>query len=320
MLIKINPIQKELIARIALNANKPLHEIAKDMGIKERTLRYHLNYLRENNIIKKAPFLNIYPLGFQYVTVYFSIDAAKSTSVQKVIHILTQDKQVSWLAEVGGDFHFGASLRVRTVEEVKTIFDSWLDELHLPIFEKSLAFHLSLQVYPAKFLCGENFAFDEIGYGSNKTSFEYDELDSRILAYISKTFETSGRAVARALGQPHATVELRIKKMQQAGVISGSWYLCDVSKFGYQTLKLLVYARGNRQQLALKLKAYAKKHPSVSYYIESLGSWDFELGVDSSEPSQVSSITRDLYDQFGSMLQTVKVIPMFRVLKVRQFE
>lgn len=314
-LTRLSDIQREIIPLVQLQAKVPLGQIAKQLGNQEGTIRYQVSSLEQRSIIKDAPFLNIYPLGYRYVNLYFSLSARRSSELDSFLKVLITTPRVMWVAELGGDFQFGMSLMVRQIEEVKDILNELSRKFPEIFFEKSYVFHLGLTVFPAKFLSTKKFSFPELKYGDTGKQFTPDELDKKILIAMAKEYLTSGRAIARSIGHPPATVELRLRHLEEAGVIAGYWYLFDVTKLGYQTLKLLVYAKGHSHLLASELKRFAKAHPHISYFIECLGDWDFELGLDVQDASFVGQVIRELLNNYGSSITTVKTVPMFRVLK-----
>lgn len=316
---RLSRLQREIIPLIQLNAQIQPQCVAKQLGVRERSVRYQISKLEKRGLIRAAPFLNIYPLGYRYVNLYFSVGCSQSSTVERLVQELINTPRVAWLAELGADFHYGLSLIVEQIEDVKEALDSLSRKFPAVFFEKSYAFHLHLIVFPAKLLVSHKLSFPALGYGGMAHKFTADELDRQILAVMAAQGLTSGRAIARSLGRPHATVEHRLRRLEKEGVVAGYWHLMDISQLGYQTLKLLVYAKGHQYLMSQKLLEFARLHPNISYFIECLGSWDFELGLDVENASQVADVTRALYDSFGVMINTVKVVPMFRVLKWTQF-
>jgi DNA-binding Lrp family transcriptional regulator len=268
MPIKITALQGEIIARVSINSKEPAKRLAKQLGIQERSLRYQLQRLTERGLIKEAPFLNIYPLGLRYVNLYFSLASSQSANVERFVAALRTHPRVAWLAELGADYHYGVSLVVKELDELKDILNGLSRRFPALLFEKSFVFHLALEVFPAKYLAGGQFEFPVLGYGRTGQSFEADALDRKLLSTMAQSFETSGRALARRLGHPHATVEVRLRRMEKANVIAGYWYLFNAASIGYQTLKLLIYAKGHQAELSSKLLTFARRHPNISYYIE----------------------------------------------------
>ncbi len=62
-----------------------------------------------------------------------------------------------------------------------------------------------------------------------------DELDSKILKLVSNNARISFLEVARHCNVSGAAVHQRIQKLQNAGIITGSEFTLNVSRFGYET-------------------------------------------------------------------------------------
>lgn len=74
-----------------------------------------------------------------------------------------------------------------------------------------------------------------------------DELDTRILALLSKDARRSCRQLAEKLDVASGTVYNRVRKMTEAGVIKGYIPLLDHTKLGYGLMSLiLIQVEGQR--------------------------------------------------------------------------
>jgi DNA-binding Lrp family transcriptional regulator len=307
--IRLSRLQREIIVAAQLRADAFAEELASDIGIKERAVRHQLQRLTSAAVIQKAPFVNVYALGIRYVNLYFALGSAQEKTIGKFLEWLQNASEVTWLGQLGGDFNYGMSLAVEHIDQTKNFFDRLPSQFGNLLFDRALVYHYSLRVFPYKYLSSRTFAFPSIGYSIDSSAFDCDDLDREILGVMAKTFETSGRANARAVLRPHATVELRLRRLEQKGVISGYWYMVDPALLGYQSYKLLVYTKGADALLSKKLFEFAKAHPNVVYYVETLGPWSFELGTDVQHGEEISTITCGILEKFGSQVTTVKVDP-----------
>ncbi len=317
-MVRLTDLQKQILASIHLDGECSPESIARLLKVSTRTVRYHLSTLNEKGLTSKAPFIDVYPLGFRYVNIYFSIASSAGGTAARVVKAFKESEYVSWLAELGGDFHLGTSLCVENPEEVPAIIERISAKLGSFYFEKSIVLHTTLNVYPSKVLATPKTRIRSIGYAHKGTKTRVDQLDIDILREMSNNRSCTGRAIARALGKPHTTIESRLKKLRDNGVIVGYWFPFEITKLGYQTFKLLLFARGFNESLSERLNIFCEKHQNISYLIRCIGSWDFEIGVDVEDGSRIAPITQEIFDLFGDQLTTVKVVPMFRVLKWNQ--
>ena len=86
-----------------------------------------------------------------------------------------------------------------------------------------------------------------------------------------------------------------------------------------QQFRLLAYARGVSAELREHLYAFASSHRAITYYIECLGSWDFELGVEVERAEQTTAVVEQIYRNFGPELAALKILPLFQHYKITNF-
>jgi DNA-binding Lrp family transcriptional regulator len=127
------------------------------------------------------------------------------------------------------------------------------------------------------------------------------------------------RVLAQNLGIPLSTLEHRLKKLEHAGVIVGYYYLIDPTKIGVQSFLFLVGVKGMNAKLREELSAFAAGHPNVVVFINTIGSWDFELAVEVETARQSVQISDALHERFGSAIRFLKVLPSFGYPKVVEY-
>lgn len=319
-MFKLTEQQQEILSAAHLRAALSPRVIARELKLQERTVRYHLHKLLALGIIREAPFLNVYPLGLRYYNVYFSHEGLRSKDLQRAVDLMRASDRVSWLAEMGGEFHMALSLLVRDADECADHLANFAAKFPGLFLQKQIAVHRSLRVFPAKYLSSRKAAPVALGYGDFKEQdgealCQIDDLDHDVLKLMSRKQLTSVRAIARELGRPHTTVALHMRKLTESKIVGGYWFPIDSKRLGYQTLKLLIFCRGVSAQQAAELRRYAAEHRNIVYCIECLGSWDFELGLDVRTDGGVADIVAGIHDTFSQFIQLIKVVPMFRVLK-----
>lgn len=63
--------------------------------------------------------------------------------------------------------------------------------------------------------------------------FKLDELDHQILDTLVENARTPFTDIAKRLNVSAGTIHVRVKKMEEAGIIQGSSLILDYTKFGY---------------------------------------------------------------------------------------
>lgn len=319
MTTKLLPLQKDILA-VALNDSSLSYaEIAKKIGSRASTVRYHLETLRSNQVISPTTFINIYALGYRYFNVCFSLSGESSKQRQTLLTYLIKSPVIAWIAEVSGDYHFEICLVTKSLEGALAELRKLSAKFPNLFFDKSYSFHASLVFFPKKYLSDKTYTPVRAGYFKIKEEHQADEFDEQIVSLLSHQPQLSCRELAKTLNRSHSTVEFRCKQLEKAGVIQGYGYNLDTRKIGHQIFQLLIFAKGLDAELGRELFQFARQHDNIVYFSECLGNWDYEMGVEAENPAVVSAITQQLYEKFGNSLNAVKNVSIVKTYKTCQY-
>lgn len=317
--MRLSDKEAKVLAAVELSADLGMVEIRALTGFRDHTIRYAISKLEERNIIKRLPFINLAALGYQIHNIFFSLGSENEKLKQKIVTALQESEEVTWIAEMGSDFQFGIDVCVRSIQGVRKLLDS-LTEKHGNIFyQKTISTQFSASLLPRGYLANLKKGPKSLTIEPYDEVVEIDDLDCRILAGLSEYGDVSHRKVASALGVPLSTFELRVSKLKEKKVLLGSFYSVDSNRFGMNSYKLLLFAKGVDPELRKRVRDFAEKHRNAVSLIECFGSWDYEIGVEVLSPQDVVAITQEVYRELGDGIISVKAFSMFRSLKTVLF-
>jgi Lrp/AsnC family transcriptional regulator for asnA, asnC and gidA len=72
-----------------------------------------------------------------------------------------------------------------------------------------------------------------------KTNYEIDEIDKTILMYLIENTRMPFTEIAKKMNVSAGTIHVRVKKLEDAGVIKGTTLITDYDKMGYQFVAYL---------------------------------------------------------------------------------
>jgi DNA-binding Lrp family transcriptional regulator len=107
---------------------------------------------------------------------------------------------------------------------------------------------------------------------------------------------------------PLATVDRRIKRLRQSGVVQGVFYDLDTARIGVQSFRVLISIQGLSCSVRSEFSRLCASHPLVTYLVEALGSWDFEVGIETFDARLVASVVEELHSQSGGRISGVRVL------------
>jgi len=316
--MRLSDREKRILGLIELAAEEPLEIVRKKTGYREHTIRYATKRLHEQKIIgAKRPFINLNMLGFLYYTFYFSVASEDQGKKDALLNKLQGSSSVMLIMELGGDYQYGVSLCAKHINEVTAFLNRISLKIGNIFFEKSVSVRLSYTEFGRKYL-GSGRSSDMPRPLSIHAVQKYqtlDAIDEKILFGMAHLDYRSLKDLSRKLSIPSTTLDRRKRKFEKDGVIAGYHHRVDAAKFHMQVFKLLVYVKGINPHLNKKLFSFSKEHQSVVYFIECVGSWDFEVGVEVRNAKEITRVTQELYDHFQSDIRSIKIIPVFGFLK-----
>ena len=317
--MKLSDKEATILAAAELRAQAPIEVLRKETGYREHIVRHALRRLREREVIRPLPVINLHQIGFSVYNVFFSSAALGKTARQALVKSFVSAPEVMWVGEFGGEYHYGVAFCARRPAHVIDFLHG-ISRKHKDVFlEKAVSLTISSTLYPRRYLSSRKFSVDPIHIRYTNDPIEVDELDMRVLGALSTFGDLSHRQLASKVRVPLSTLELRIKKLREKEVIVGDIYVVSPSKFERQSYKLLIYTKGIDPDVSKKMHAFCSHHPDVVYLFECFGVWAFEMGVEVPAQEDVSVIMQEVYEAFGSAVTNIKLLTKFRYPKVRWF-
>ena len=317
--MKLTDKEATILAAAELRAQAPIEILRKESGYREHIVRHALRRLREREVIRPLPVINLHQIGFSVYNVFFSSAALGKSARQALVKSFVSAPEVMWVGEFGGEYHYGVAFCASRPAHVIDFLHG-ISRKHKDVFlEKAVSLTMSSTLYPRRYLTSKKISVEPIHIRYTNDPVEVDELDMRILGALSTFGDLSHRQLASKVRVPLSTLELRIKKLRERKIIVGDIYVVSPSKFDRQSYKLLIYTKGIDPDLSKKMHTFCSQHPDIVYLFECFGVWGFEMGVEVPAQEDVSVIMQEIYEAFGSSVTNIKLLTKFRYPKVRWF-
>jgi DNA-binding Lrp family transcriptional regulator len=317
-IIKLTERERHLIRKGQLHAREPLASLATRLGMRPHAARYSLQRLIQHGVVRPVPLIDNYRLGYKTFQVLFSLSAHHSRS-KELFGALERSPRTAWLAEMGGDFQYGVRLCARDERELLECLDTLESQFGDAISRRVTATIINFWIFPKKYLWPDDDVKEELTIGQVDTFPPIDETDRGILSKLGEYRLPSHHEIGRQLFLSRSTVDYRIRRMENDGVITGYLFLVSALSLGMLPYRILIGASSNRSLLKAKLLRYAREHPHVVNFSECLGSWDFEATVEVERPHEITPVVQEISQSFHPNVGTIQVIPLFRQLQSSHF-
>ncbi|NQV88943.1 MAG: Lrp/AsnC family transcriptional regulator [Parcubacteria group bacterium] len=300
-----------LLAVTELDAGMPLAKIRKETNQRSHTIRYSLKRLEDKGIIDRAPFIDVYPLGYTGHAIFLSIAPSGIALRDEFISTLKASPKVQWLAELGGDYQYVATVFTRRLSELVVFFDELSEVFGDIVFEKTISSRIEFVQFNRKYFGGKP---KSLRFGSDQVE-DIDDVDHKILSGMANDLFETERKLSLRLQIPTTTLRNRVKKLKEKKLIVGDFYQIDARKFGMETYEVLVSAKGASKQLRDELFLFSKAHENIVHFVTCLGQWDYEIGVEVNDGHELTVVLQAIAEKFGSRLVSLRTLSIFKHLK-----
>ena len=282
-------------------------------------MQHALRSLRERGAIQIRPFIDVSKLGRTDVGVFFSLGLTQQRAYAKFMRKLVESPAVAFVKSLAGDYHFIASLHCHSLHEAQRFVHNLSEWSGGSVISKTVAPRVRYHQYRRKHLTGPLsvepalVALDSIG------SVPLSPEEQQLLAYLSHTPPESIRHAARALGQPASSVDHRYKQLVDNQIIRGWFYDITEDFLPVQSFKLLVSCRQLSPDFSTNLERFARKHLNITYLLETLGAWDFEIGVECGHPGDITALIALLHENFPHHIAAIRSLTELNTYKFSMF-
>lgn len=300
--------ERDIYSVIEFNGEVSAAEIGKRLKLPASTVAYTLRRLQEHTLIRPKYFINSFQLGLLDVGFFFSLAEQSAKHRQSLIARFRDHPSVAYFGSVLGDYQYVAVFLCEDLVHFSRMLAELTGSCENFVTDKRVVPRLGVHRFTRKYLNPKLASDRVLTLRADGAPVKLDETDERIVLALGNRPYDSLREVARHLGLPLATVDRRVKKLRENGVADGVFYDLDIAALGIQSFRVLVNVQGLSSCFSEKIFNVCAKHPLVTYLVESLGTWDFEIGIETPDARLVSSVIEELHAQTGGHIGGTQVL------------
>jgi Lrp/AsnC family transcriptional regulator for asnA, asnC and gidA len=248
-------------------------------------------------------------MGFTELRYYFNYQYITPEIKNEIINHFTRFKHTEIVSSTEGSIDLSIFLLAKNVSEIYSFWQKTLGKYGDYLAKQKISVYMGEIIYPKSFLIDEK---------DNRTSYiirggipaEYDELDNLILQLLAKNARIPTIEIAKKLNRNTSTINKRVKKLIDSGLILRFTITIDWGKIGYTWFKADLFLKDyNKVHL---LKKYIEKNPHLAYIDKALGHADLELELIVKDVTQLNQIIEDICIKFPKIIRNYSY---FRVVK-----
>lgn len=141
-----------------------------------------------------------------------------------------------------------------------------------------------------------------------KLNYEIDEVDKTILLYLIENTRMPFTEIAKKMNVSAGTIHVRVKKLEEAGIIKGTTLITDYDKMGYQFVAYLglLLTKTNKIQSVID-ELYQIPNVTVAHIVA--GKYNIFCKIRARDTSHAKELIYRI-DQIEDVLRTESMISL----------
>jgi len=300
--IKLDKKDLQILFELDMNARIPLTQLAKKVSLSVQTTKYRVGQLEKKEVIRGyVAFFDASKFGYLYYRLYIRYENVSVEDEKKIIGYFKKHKNVVWFASTSGRWDLEVLFVSRNFlhfnEILNSIYSKFPNKLHNNIASVSVANYHQGRGY----LLGKKSDL-QLNYGGEPEIAKIDDLDKKLMREINQNARASNVEIANKLKVNYKTVQLRLKKMKDVGIIQGYRTWIDFKKLGSSYYKSLIKLKTLSKEEEPKILLFCKNHPNVVYLVTCVWPWNIELEVEARQEKTFLEILREFRELVGNLL------------------
>ena len=265
----------KILSELDKNARISYSELGKKIRVAKETVKYRIAQLEKSGVIKGYyTVINFSKIGYSIYRLYIRLQNIPPKTEQQMIDYLISSKKVAVFYKINGPFHLALGIWAKDqwdyeqfYSELKQKFGEYISSSHFSLFTEYLEFSHSY-LLPGE----EKITFTTL----TKTNIEKtDELDFRLLSYLSNNSRASLVEIAKSLGTSIVTARYHLKNLINKKIIIGFRPIFDLQKFGRQYFKVDLWLISFDKKK--EIRQHILSNPDVIFAERSIGGSDLEF-------------------------------------------
>ena len=315
--MKLDLKDRKILYELDLNARQTLTQIGKKVGLKKDVVSYRIKKLQEEGIIKNYyTVIDAYKLGYTLYRYYINFQYVSPDLRNEIIDYFVRYKNICTVGNVVGKYDLMLILWVKHINEFynfwKTALDNYGDHFENRIFSvyiHGVGFQKSFLLHDSR---RENENVDHEYFGVGK-QVDIDELDYHLLNELALNARASLVELAKKFHTSSQTINYRINKLKESGIIQAFRVALDLSKLGFRHYKVDIYLKEYKQRD--NIINYVKQSPFVLYISTSTGLCDLEVELVVESTDKLVEIIEGINVQFPNAMRNYVFYGNIKIFK-----
>ncbi len=295
-LFELDKKNSKILSLLMLDARTTLSEISKKVELSKSNVSRRISQMEtEEFITGYHAFIDASKLGLKTTLVLLKTRATHSEKERYIKKIISKNRVYAFI-EIIGEYDISIGIYSNSEKEKNKLLDEILNEKFIKDFEIcNIKTNFPKLNYTEEMFT--NFSKEKL----DKITYEADKKDFVILKELSINCRISSVDLAEKLKLPRGTINYRIKKMIQAGIIAK--FQPNVNFFMLETEFYFLRFKLSKPSDKEKLKHYLSESLRANTILESDGTYQIMAFLQFKNNSEFREFEEKLLEKFEKSIQ-----------------
>ncbi|HII16408.1 TPA: AsnC family transcriptional regulator [Candidatus Woesearchaeota archaeon] len=304
--MKLEKKDLSLMYQLDANYRRSYAAIGKDIRMSEQLINHKIKRFSAEGIISGfRPLIDYSRFGLYSFIAFFRVSYQSEDAFNELIASVKKEQSVLSLMICDGSYDLAVRFAASNPSSFNKQFKRMLSEfpkLRVRMILTVVVEHQFLRDYLVK----KQRPLDVV-VGGDRPQLALEAADKAIITALAegnrKTIELS-----KAAGISAKTCVVRLKKLEEQGVVKGYRLALHPRKAGISTNLLLARFRNITYEQEEQFTYACKSHPNIVSFIKTFGQWDAVLSVETWSRLEFRKLVLQLREQFDAILDDTDTI------------
>ncbi len=309
--------EKKILYQLDANSRQPVSVIARKTKLTKDVVNYRIKRLIEEGVIMKfLAVLDNSKLGYTLYKIFLRLQSADKKKEEEIINYLKNHQNAQWVVSTDGMFDILFNVFAKDSVELNSILSDFQKLYGNFIAERQMLVMLKTNIFYRDYLIGKSSEIRKpIHFGSHKEKVKVDDIDRKILHLLGEDGRMPLVEIANKLKISADSVRLRIKKLENSGIIQNYVLVLDNSKTGHSDYKILLKAQNMTEERKNDFFNYCKSQPNIWFFDVALGAFDLEINAEVEDIIKFREIMTEIKENFSDIIKEYNILNMWKVHK-----
>lgn len=309
---KLDLLDRRILLEMDTNARASFSEVGKKLRIGKSNVQYRLARMIADGVIKKfSPMVSNAKLGFMLGKFFLQLSGFEKVKEEEFYRYLMGDKRLIWIAKCEGRWDLMLGAYVKDISELDDIKWDLFERFERYINSYDAVFTVDAQVSQRSYLVHMNpksiAPKQKISEYIGRGAADLDMDDKRILLAISNDARYDYADLGKKLGLNPKTIQKRIRRMEDIGVINGYVVHPNLNALGIGFYKVCIYLKDYHGKYDGFVE-HCLQLPNVVHVIETLGPWDVELELETESVQEFYDTLKGIRNRFSDIIKKTEFV------------